>query len=469
MDNSNDHQTQPKTNGESPQKSKPAPTILGCTFLDLIFVLCITSCLVLLADWRKQNPGPSNWMRTDETSQIGAEYDTIAQAIRAGRGFSDPFHEQTGPTAWMPPVLVYLTAGLYCLTGDSRDIVVEIIITLNWLSISFGGLLVIRYARRAGIAFLGMGVVTLGLLADFAELFQRTHDTWLILLVVNLTWLGAQRLPAVSVGDRWKQMKWGFFGGFAALCSPVAGIAWALTTATQWWFRPEQAPPNSLQTKLTRFVTPLSIAALAAILVVTPWMIRNRVMMGKWIPVKSNAMYEIWQSQVLDDDGVLDSVSAWQHPWGSNSPQRQRYVEVGELAFIQERSEPTWNSIRSDPLDFVRRVINRFFAATMYYKPLVASDERMVWPLRYIRLYFPLPFLALLVLLWFKTAPLSSAQLATVSIFLFYLGPYIAISYYARYAAPLAMIKMLLILHAAETLRSVIWPISHVTSKPAEV
>src|SRR3954469_26052683 len=41
---------------------------------------------------------------------LGGEYFNIAQAIVDGRGFSDPFGEATGPTAWMPPLYPALLA-----------------------------------------------------------------------------------------------------------------------------------------------------------------------------------------------------------------------------------------------------------------------------------------------------------------------------------------------------------------------
>ena len=52
------------------------------------------------------------------TSHLGAEYLNIAQALRAGRGYADPFRAETGPTAWMPPVLPTILAGQDPGRGD---------------------------------------------------------------------------------------------------------------------------------------------------------------------------------------------------------------------------------------------------------------------------------------------------------------------------------------------------------------
>ena len=45
-----------------------------------------------------------------KVDHLGGEYYSIAGALVSGRGFADPFQEQTGPTAWMPPVFCWVMA-----------------------------------------------------------------------------------------------------------------------------------------------------------------------------------------------------------------------------------------------------------------------------------------------------------------------------------------------------------------------
>lgn len=446
---------------------------LGATVTDLIVTWLIASAFFLLADWRRQHTHPSLWLHPDLSTQIGAEYDTIATSIREGRGFSDPFREPSGPTAWMPPVLVYITAGLYWMTGDDRQAVVEIIVMINLMVILFAATIVTGTARKLGIAWVGYLLLIVGLAADFFELYQRTHDTWLILLMLCLVWVGVQRHASRSL-RRWRHVAgtatfqsssrgqrnlrrlrwpilWGVFGGLCALSSPVVGFTWAALTTLEWF--PWRILRGSTHRRVGLYrMLPLVTAAIMSIITVSPWMIRNRVVMGAWIPVKSNAMYEIWQSQVLDDDGVLDSSSAFQHPWGSRSAQRLRYLEVGELEFIAERRAPVMESIRENPFELVKRVTNRWIAACLYYRPLVANDEQMIGRMRLLRLYFPIPFLSLLCLVCFRRGRWDSELRAAIAIYVLYLMPYIAISYYDRYAAPAFVFKLLIVLYAIDTL-----------------
>src|SRR5262249_25681947 len=44
--------------------------------------------------------------------ELGGEYYEIARSLVSGKGFANPFRESTGPTAWMPPVLPTILAGL---------------------------------------------------------------------------------------------------------------------------------------------------------------------------------------------------------------------------------------------------------------------------------------------------------------------------------------------------------------------
>jgi len=444
------------TEGERTTGATRRTTLLGCTLGDTVIVIALISAAVALADWRRLHPGQSKWLRHDLSHEIGAEYDTIAQAIRKGRGFSDPFHEPTGPTAWMPPILAFFTSGLYWITGDDRDRVVDLILVCQCGTVLLGCLIVVGVSRRLNLVYAGYFVLIAGAAADYFELFQRTHDVWLNMLVINLTWLGLNQF-AWPPGRAWAASAWGFFGGLAALCGPVTGFAWAGATTASWLScpgKPQASEPMAVRPTMRRRILSVLLAAAAAIVVVTPWMVRNRIVLGKWIPIKSNAVYEIWQSQVLDDDGVLDTRSAWKHPWGFDGPQRERYQQVGELAFIEERWAPTVASIRDQPSELVRRIGNRFFAATIYYTPLMKKEEFMTGRMAMIRAYFPLPFFALITIVWLRRGPLTAPIFSAVCLYVFALMPYIAISYYSRYAAPLVFMKMILILYAMQAIRS---------------
>src|SRR4051794_14231964 len=60
----------------------------------------------------KYFPPFKQYVNANMNQHLGAEYINIAEAMVAGKGFANPFKDDTGPTAWMPPVLPTILAAL---------------------------------------------------------------------------------------------------------------------------------------------------------------------------------------------------------------------------------------------------------------------------------------------------------------------------------------------------------------------
>ncbi len=407
---------------------------------DWLFLCIVISGLVWLADSSSVGTEWSVWLGWDGRDHLGAEYDSIARAIRSGRGFADPFQEPTGPTAWMPPALPYLLASLYWITGDDRESVVAIVLAVQMFVVSFTCALVVGEARRCRAVGASYVVIVVGLAACFQLLFRRTHDVWLNLLVVDLLWLG--------LVSRWQQPRrliyWGSLGGVAALCSPILGAAWAGLTCWRWLSCNRKQLDSNRQQRWQKRWTAVAVVAGLSILPVLPWTIRNRMVLGSWMPIKSNGMFELWQSQCLDDDGVLDWKTTGQHPWPSSGKLRSEYKQRGEMDFIAHYGQIATQDIADNPLVFVDRVAARSLAATVWYMP---HDPHSIWPLWLQRLVFPIPFLSAVYLLATQRR-MSRQAAAALAIMFLVLLPYVLISYYDRYAAPLIGLKMIVVLHA---------------------
>jgi hypothetical protein len=207
----------------------------------------------------------------------------------------------------------------------------------------------------------------------------------------------------------------------------------------------------------------LGVAALALAVVMTPWTVRNYLVFGRLIPVKSNLAYEFYQSQCLQADGLISGRTFATHPHGSAGPERQEYKKLGEMAFLDHKREQFWHAVMADPMDFVDRVAYRFLGTTVWYVPYERQEEsRRPYVFWTSRIVHPLPFLSMLFLavtaLW---VPLHRAQWAVMAVFLLYLSPYIVASYYERYGVPLLGVKILLVVWAIARLLSFIpWPTS---------
>jgi hypothetical protein len=376
-------------------------------------------------------------------NHLGAEYFHIARALVAGEGFANPFGEPTGPTAWMPPVLPAVLAGLLWLCDGNKDAVMAIVVFLQVYVLVGTGLLVLVLVRqtteRLGAA-VAAAIFFVGLLSYFHLCFQFTHDCWLILLAMDVLiagfcwWQPLQRWPRAA--------GWGLVGGLCALINPVVAFTWGMFSLLIAWRQ--------------RAWSRLALASVVAGLTLAPWIVRNYLLFGRLIPVKSNLAYELFQSQCLQPDGLLRSTTFGGHPYASAGRERQEYKGLGEIAFLERRKEIFLQAVAADPVDFLDRVASRFLGATLWYVPFDRTGEiRRPWVLWSNRLTHPLPFLALLLLVFTAAQrPLHGAQWAVIAIYLLYLLPYIGVSYYERYAMPLLGVKALLVIWAADRLLS---------------
>jgi len=411
--------------------------------IDLLLCSLIVCAMLLVAYLKSLYPNWFPWLSGDYRQHLGAEYDSIAKAIRAGRGFSDPFHEPTGPTAWMPPLLPYLMAALYWLHNDDRQALIAWMVGLQGFSTLLSAMIVATEARGLRQVLAGYAIIVLFFVANFYQLFQQTHDVAFLLTIVGLLWMLAnwfQRNEGFTAA-----ILWGLGGGVCALSSPILGFIWAVLTLKWCW--PQQW--RFYDPKLTRLVW----AAAMSILVVMPWTVRNRIELGTWFPIKPNGMYELWQSQCTDVDGVLDLRSVSVHPWSNAGEQRERYKQIGEIAFINEKGSIAKQEIRAKPLDFLNKVANRFWAAFIVYHAFKPMDEYYAggWPIFFARCIFPLPVLAMFVILALRAVPLENELRNAIAILCFSLAPYILISYYDRYASMLIGMKMVVVLYGWQT------------------
>lgn len=383
----------------------------------------------------------------NNNDHLGAEYCNIAKSMVAGEGFSSPFKEKTGPTAWMPPILPTYLAALLWLSDGDQDAVMTVVICTQVFTLMATGLLVLTLAWQttnrlgtvvAAAFFLG------AVIGDFRLWFQQTHDCWIVLLAMDVVIAGF--CWGAPLDGKTRAAAWGLCGGLCALVSPIVGMVWAILSLAAMaqqraWMR-------------------LAIAVVVAGLTLTPWMVRNYLIFGRLIPVKSNVSYELWQSQCLTPDGLLQLRTFAGHPFSSAGSQRQEYKALGEMEFLDRKRELFWKSVEEDPLDFVDRIACRLLGATLWYMPADRVEETrrpfVYWTSRVLH---PLPCVAMLFLLatafWQRPRP---AQWIGMGAYVLYLMPYIAVSYYERYAMPLLAVKVLLVIWAADGFLSFLWP-----------
>lgn len=419
---------------------KPAREFrIWCTPTDWVCILGTVLIFLALAELQQSTPS-LNWLGHDKSGGLGAEYNSIALAIRHGRGFSDPFGVRTGSTAWMAPGIPYFLAGLYWLCSDNAQQVKSIVAFLYVLAIIQTGSVLSSVARGMQRVALGRFIFVALLLVHFSDVFLADSDGWLILILANGLWM-AYSYPRKLTS----RLTWGIFGGLVALCSPVLGFLWAVMVTWEHllapWLESRRKPVRS---DMIRWL----LVASVSVAVVSPWLVRTRIAVGGWYPIKSNSSFEFWQSQLVDDDGVLDHRTLHQHPWASGWEQRGQYQDLGEAGFLAAKRKQTWAAVQNAPMNYVRRAANRALAA-WGWPPRSNGPTPPTWlaPILYIISLLPFAAAAFLILMC-KTE--QQAVFSASILYCIYLLPYILISFDRRYVVALLGIKMLLVLFAAD-------------------
>jgi hypothetical protein len=373
---------------------------------------------------------------------LGSEYYHIARSLAAGHGFANPFGDPTGPTAWMPPILPMILATLWRACAGNREAVIVIVLALQAAVLIGTGLFIIEVARRTTERIGPKAVAAIyvaALLCNFRDCFQANGDRWINVLVFNAMLAGCFWYEPLQTTSR--SIIWGTFGGLCALINPVGAFAWgvystALGVRQGAWGR-------------------VALMLGAAALVVAPWTVRNYVVFGRLIPAKSNLAYELYQSQCLQSDGLLNNQGQNSHPIHRGSRERREYETLGEIAYLDRKRIQAVAAITADPLNYFDRVASRFLGATLFYMPTDRSPRASAaWYLWMQRLALPLPFLGLLVLLFAGFRPsLTGIEWSAIVIYVVYLTPFVLVSYYPRYGFSLLAIKVLLIIWTFDRLK----------------
>lgn len=357
---------------------------------------------------------------------LGGEYYNIALALTSGRGYSDPFGEVTGPTAWMPPLFPAMLAVLQT-SLHTRALVADVVVLLSIVSYTCVGLAVYSLAKRHQTRLSPRWAVTLYLAWLWAfhhDVFMLTHDIWLLMLLVGVaTW----NISHIGSGRELNPWTWGLFGGVAGLASPSLLFAWLAVSVA----RAAQAKPQRRR---------LLLAAAIAVTCLVPWAIRNSLEFQRFVPVKSNLMFEAHQANYADDDGIYDGTFK-DHPFVSVSS-RFEYSRLGEIAYIDKHRNEFLKLLLSDPGRYLRSTAKRLAAVTVLHVPAkdaVESGTKRVMQ----QLIYMLPALGLLGALWVRGPNSSTVRLLGV-FWAAYLVPYIFVAFYMRYMMPLTPVLVFL-------------------------
>ena len=269
----------------------------------------------------------------------------VARSLVAGHGFGNVFAD-TGPTAVVSPVYAYLLAGVFRLLGTYTPASIVTALALNSLFSALTCIPVFLLARRCfnpraakwagwGWAFSPYGIYY-G--ADWA------WSTCLVTLLLAVLFLWALRLEE---SGRWRDwLGFGALGGAAALTEPVVLSVVPLLGLWTCWRRLR---------KRQSWALPMTVAALGALAVMVPWLVRNYEIFHQFIPIRSGFGLELYIGNSADS---LHWVDRSLHPNHSDA-ELAEYAQRGELAYMAHKAQQARQYIRSHPAQYVYRVMRR--------------------------------------------------------------------------------------------------------------
>jgi hypothetical protein len=256
----------------------------------------------------------------------GFEPLAVARSIATGHGFSDPFYPfVTGPTAHPAPLYPALLGGIMFLLGiGSAAAIVVVALELTWHGISVALLPAIS-KDVFGDPLAGYLAAMVMIASRIAPVTPQVETSFTAFLLVAFT-------AAALRGRLWAAA--GLLGAIG-LTNPTGVLA---------------VLPFPLY-RLGRRRTAMLMVGAAAICI--PWVVRNRVVMGAWIPVRDNFGLEL---SLANDDcaGVRSATNrclALTYPY-TRADVAAQLAREGEARYYQGRAKQAVRWIGGHPQRF---------------------------------------------------------------------------------------------------------------------
>ena len=280
------------------------------------------------------------------------ESGNIAASIAKGNGFSSPFRVDTGPTAWMAPVYPLLLAGVFRIFGTYTFNAYVAAASLNILFSTITSIPIFFAGKR--VAGLGVGAGAAWLWAVFPNAIQIPAESMWDACLAAL--LGATILWAtLALAESQRLRDWCAYGllwGLALMTNPTLASVLPFLIAWMAWRAYKQQKSASVRTILAGPILALAIAALCCL----PWTIRNYKVFHHFVPLRSILGLQLAMG---NNANAKDFWLGEGHPI-HDAAEREKYIEMGEIAYMQEKQHEAVGYIASHPRREIHLIWVRF-------------------------------------------------------------------------------------------------------------
>jgi hypothetical protein len=275
-------------------------------------------------DLRKQRKEPRTMLRTRSSvdavliaiaivSRMGAvwvlqshlvprstyEHGEIASNLLAGRGFAIKFLGADGPTSQQAPVYPAIVAAAYAIGGIETP---RSLFLLETGQSVLGGLLVLGVLHLCRSLAPGRKWMawTAGLVVALHPtlVYAATHVQVATLATTLLTWTLAWAYQTGASVSRRDALITGGLLGLLTLTDPIlafsaVGVIWAI------WQTGSGIPRD-----LRRSLGLIAVVVIVSLISISPWLVRNALVHGEFVAIKSTFGYAFWQGNCALSEGT---------------------------------------------------------------------------------------------------------------------------------------------------------------------
>lgn len=278
---------------------------------------------------------------------FGWEMGRIARSLALGQGFSSPLDIPTGPTAWAAPAYPYLLAGVFKVAGIYTKSAAWLIFVINSVFSALTCLTLYGVGKRVFGETTARWCAWTWALLPYAVYWavRVVWETSLSALLLTLAVLLTLRIEEAS-----RSSDWAWFGlpwGAVGLTNP--SLLSVLPVSLVWlWFH--------LRRRDQRFLLHAALSMLLMGIVISPWLVRNYRVFGKFIFIRDNFGLEL---RAANNEQSAGTWTRSEHP-GNNREQMQRMQRMGEIRYMQGMQDAAVRYIREHPGTFAANTARRF-------------------------------------------------------------------------------------------------------------
>lgn len=288
-------------------------------------------------------------MRTVEDHfGFGFEMGRIGRSIALGEGFSNPYGDHTGPSAWEPPLYPYIIGGIFKIFGIYSTASAWVLLSINSLLASLTTIPVFYIAQRTfhqRIAIWSACAWALNPYVWYWSIHWIWDTTLTPLLFALVFWLALELQYNVELRG-W--ILFGILWGLGALANPAMLSFLPFCGLWIWWKRYHRGLPS---------VAGVALSSIIFFVALSPWLIRNYETFGHFVFIRDDFGLQFRLGNNRFSDGMLfPSLQP-----NLNELEFKDFKRMGELKYEAFCRRRAFDWIKSNPERFAIISLKRFF------------------------------------------------------------------------------------------------------------